>query len=78
MGTMFLLFAAVLLLVLINVPIAVSLGIVSVTAMLVTQGTDSLPNVALVIYNGATNFPLLAITLFILAGAIMNAKEDAP
>ena len=33
MGTMFLLFAAVLLLVLINVPIAVSLGIVSVTAM---------------------------------------------
>lgn len=74
MGTMFLLFAAVLLLVLINVPIAVSLGIVSVIAMLLTQGTDSLPNVALVIYNGATNFPLLAIPLFILAGAIMNAS----
>jgi tripartite ATP-independent transporter DctM subunit len=74
MGTMFLLFAAVLLLVLINIPIAVSLGIVSVIAMLVTQGTDSLPNVALVIYNGATNFPLLAIPLFILAGAIMNAS----
>ena len=29
---------------------------------------------ALVTYSGATNFPLLAIPLFILAGAIMNAS----
>ena len=28
----------------------------------------------MVTYNGATNFPLLAIPLFILAGAIMNAS----
>ena len=33
-----------------------------------------LPNLALVTYNGATSFPLLAIPLFILAGAIMNAS----
>jgi C4-dicarboxylate transporter DctM subunit len=72
--TMFLLFAAVLALVLINVPIAVSLGIVAVIAMLTSQGVESLPNVAVVTYNGATNFPLLAIPLFILAGAIMNAS----
>ena len=72
--TMLLLFAAVLALVLINVPIAVALGIVAVAAMVATHGLDSLPNLALVIYNGATNFPLLAIPLFILAGAIMNAS----
>src|SRR3990167_9655951 len=71
---MLLLFAAVLALVVVNVPIAVSLGIVAVIAMLVSHGLDSLPNMALVIYNGATNFPLLAIPLFILAGAIMNAS----
>ena len=69
-----LLFACVLGLVLINVPIAVSLGIVAVVAMVATQGLGSLPNVAIVMYNGATNFPLLAIPLFILAGAIMNAS----
>lgn len=74
MSTMLILFGAVLLLVLINVPIAVSLGIVAIVAMLSSQGLDSLPNMALVIYNGATNFPLLAIPLFILAGAIMNAS----
>jgi C4-dicarboxylate transporter DctM subunit len=74
MGIMLLLFASVLALVLVNVPIAVSLGIVAIVAMLVSHGLDSLPNMALVIYNGATNFPLLAIPLFILAGAIMNAS----
>src|SRR4051794_28611081 len=74
MGTMLSLFGAVLGLVLINVPIAVSLGIVAVLAMIATHGASSLPNMPVVIYNGATNFPLLAIPLFILAGAIMNAS----
>jgi tripartite ATP-independent transporter DctM subunit len=72
--TMLGLFGAVLLLVLINVPIAVSLGIVAVTAMVATHGTGVLPNLAVVTYNGATSFPLLAIPLFILAGSIMNAS----
>ena len=74
MSTMLLLFGAVLVLVLINVPIAVSLGIVALVAMVVSHGVGSLPNLALVTYTGATNFPLLAIPLFILAGAIMNAS----
>ena len=74
MSTMLLLFAAVLALVLINVPIAVSLGIVAVVAMVASHGVNILPNLAIVAYNGATNFPLLAIPLFILAGAIMNAS----
>ncbi len=68
------LFAAVIGIVLINVPIAVALGVVALAAMLATHGTASLPNLALVTYNGATSFPLLAIPLFILAGAIMNAS----
>ena len=74
MATMMTVFTAVLGLVLLNVPIAVSLGMVAVIAMVISHGTDSLPNMPLVIYNGATNFPLLAIPLFILAGAIMNAS----
>lgn len=59
-------------LILINVPIAVSLAVVAVIAMVATQGVDILPNVALVMFDGATKFPLLAIPLFIFAGAIMN------
>ena len=69
-----LLFLCVLALVIIDVPIAVALGIVAVTAMVVSQGLASLPNLPVVLYNGATNFPLIAIPLFILAGAIMNAS----
>ena len=71
---MVLLFVCVLALVIIDVPIAVSLGIVAVVAMVVGHGVDALPNLPIVIYNGATNFPLIAIPLFILAGAIMNAS----
>ena len=64
----------VLVLVLINVPIAVALGIAAVAAMVATQGLSSLPNVPLTLYQGATSFPLIAIPLFILAGAIMNTS----
>jgi len=71
---MLLLFAAVLALVVLNVPIAVALGVVAIVAMVVTHGASILPNLAVVTYNGATSFPLLAIPLFILAGAIMNAS----
>ena len=60
-------------LVAINVPIAIALGIVAAAAMVLTQGPKILPNVALVMYDGATNFSLLAIPLFIFAGSIMNA-----
>jgi len=72
--TGFLVFIGVILLCLINVPIAVALGIAAVSAMLATQGVASLPNVPLTLYQGATSFPLIAIPLFILAGAIMNSS----
>lgn len=60
---------------LINVPIAVALGLVGLIAILTTQGVSMLPNVALVMFDGASSFPLLAIPLFILSGAIMNASS---
>ena len=61
-------------LVLIDIPIAVALGIVAVAALGITSGVNALPNVALVLFDGATKFPLIAIPLFILAGGIMNAS----
>jgi C4-dicarboxylate transporter, DctM subunit len=63
--------------IMINVPIAVALGVVAVAAMWTTQGVHMLPNAALVMFEGATNFPLLAVPLFILAGGIMNASSIA-
>jgi C4-dicarboxylate transporter, DctM subunit len=62
-------------LILLNVPIAISLGIVAMGAMVHSGGMDSLLNAAIVMFNGATSFPLLAIPLFILAGAIMNSSS---
>ncbi|HVL71898.1 MAG TPA: TRAP transporter large permease [Beijerinckiaceae bacterium] len=59
---------------LLNVPIAVALGLTAVGAIVLTQGADQLVNVALVMFEGASSFPLLAIPLFILAGAIMNSS----
>jgi C4-dicarboxylate transporter, DctM subunit len=61
-------------LILINVPIAIALAIVTVCAMIASGGVNTLPNLPLVMFTGATNFPLLAIPLFILAGAIMNSS----
>jgi C4-dicarboxylate transporter DctM subunit len=71
---MVLLFACVLGLVVLNVPIAVALGVVAVAAIWLVQGSAALLNLPIVLYSAATNFPLLAIPLFILAGAIMNAS----
>ncbi|NNK56578.1 MAG: TRAP transporter large permease [Desulfofustis sp.] len=62
-------------LVLINVPIAVALGFVALTGMVLSKGIDSIYNAALTMFDGATNFPLLAIPLFILAGALMNTTS---
>jgi C4-dicarboxylate transporter, DctM subunit len=42
--------------------------------MVAMSGLDSLNNLPIVMYTSATNFPLIAIPVFILAGAIMNAS----
>jgi C4-dicarboxylate transporter, DctM subunit len=67
--------AGMLALTLLNVPIAVALGLVAIAAVLIVQGSFMLPNIALTMFQGASSFPLLAIPLFILAGGIMNASS---
>jgi tripartite ATP-independent transporter DctM subunit len=73
--TITLMLVGMLALAVLNVPIAVALGFVALVAVVVVQGTQMLPNLALEMYNGASSFPLLAIPLFILSGAIMNASS---
>ncbi|QPC43623.1 TRAP transporter large permease [Kaustia mangrovi] len=66
-------FLALLAMVLINVPIAVALAISAVIGLVATEGVSSLVTVGLDMYDGATKFSLIAIPMFVLAGAIMNA-----
>jgi TRAP-type mannitol/chloroaromatic compound transport system permease large subunit len=44
-----------------------------VLGLLFTEGTSSLVTIALDMYDGSTKFSLIAIPMFVLAGAIMNA-----
>jgi C4-dicarboxylate transporter DctM subunit len=60
---------------LINVPIAIALGLTAMGAVVIVQGPHMLVNAALEMFDGASNFPLLAIPLFILAGSIMNVSS---
>ena len=67
-------FIVLMILLVINVPIAVGLAVSAIVAMLLKSGFDNLVNIPLAMYNGAKSFPLIAIPLFILAGAIMNSS----
>ncbi|MCS6876704.1 MAG: TRAP transporter large permease [Geminicoccaceae bacterium] len=69
-GLVLLVFLAVL--VVLDVPIAVALAILALAAFWATQGFDSVVTSAVTLFSASTNFPLLAIPLFILAGTIMN------
>lgn len=73
--TALLMFLGLVGLILLNVPIAVSLGVVAMLFMVLAGGFDSLLSAAITMFSGATSFPLLAIPLFILAGAIMNSSS---
>ncbi|PKQ11226.1 MAG: C4-dicarboxylate ABC transporter permease [Alphaproteobacteria bacterium HGW-Alphaproteobacteria-1] len=66
-------FLALLAMICINVPIAVALALAGVLGLLVTEGPGSLVTIALDMYSGSTKFSLIAIPMFVLAGAIMNA-----
>lgn len=61
-------------LILINVPIAVAIGIVALAGLVLTPGGATLYDMAIALYSGATSFPLIAIPLFILAGNLMNTS----
>ena len=66
-------FIALVAMICINVPIAVALALAGVMGLLATEGAGSLVSIALDMYDGSTKFSLIAIPMFVLAGAIMNA-----
>lgn len=68
------LFFGLLLLILINVPIAVGICAVALVGLYVSRGDIGLFDAALKMFDGATSFPLIAIPLFVLAGALMNTS----
>jgi tripartite ATP-independent transporter DctM subunit len=70
--TALLIIAGLIALILIDVPIAVAICAVALVGMVASKGVFGLYNAALTMFDGATNFPLIAIPLFILAGALMN------
>jgi tripartite ATP-independent transporter DctM subunit len=56
----------------IGLPIAVSILVAALAGVWLLNGHLGFLNAALSFYDGATSFPLIAIPLFILAGALMN------
>ena len=70
--SLFVMLFAMMAMIAIDVPIGVALGLVAITAMTLTWGPHVIPNMGLTLMDSATNFTLIAIPLFILAGAIMN------
>ncbi|MEM8876555.1 MAG: TRAP transporter large permease [Pseudomonadota bacterium] len=66
-------FLAMVAMICLNMPIAVALAVSAILGLLVMEGPSSLVNVALDMYGGSTKFALIAIPMFVLAGAIMNA-----
>jgi len=68
-----LIFGIIILLTVINVPIAFALSITTIL-FLIAKGSASLSVVPLNLFSGASSFPLLAIPLFILAGGLMETS----
>lgn len=66
-----LILGSVLVLAALNVPIGFTLAIATIVVV-VLQGTAPLEAIPLMIFGGASKFPLLAIPLFILAGGLMT------
>ena len=67
-----LILALLVILIAINVPIAVSICAVALFGIWLDKGIFGFYDAALKVFDSATNFPLIAIPLFILAGALMN------
>ena len=69
----FVMFVILVALICLNIPIAVGLAVAAIFGLIVTEGIDSVVTLALDMYDGSTKFSLIAIPMFVLAGAIMNA-----
>lgn len=68
-----LIFIALVVMICLNIPIAVSLAVAGLMGVLITEGSNSIVSIAFDMYGGSTKFELIAIPMFVLAGAIMNA-----
>jgi tripartite ATP-independent transporter DctM subunit len=68
-----LMFLALVAMVMINVPIGIALAIAATLGIFIADGWNVLGTIALDMFSGASSFSLIAIPMFILAGAIMNA-----
>jgi len=62
-------------LIMLRVPIAIAIGIIALVGMIEQRGSGAIYDAVLKLFEGATNFPLLAIPLFILAGSLMNTSS---
>lgn len=71
MGTIFILLCTFGLLLVVNVPVAFSMTLACILALL-WQGAIPISTVTLKLYSGIDTFPFLAIPLFILAGGFME------
>lgn len=76
MGIVYMLLGLFVLIIL-NVPIAVALAIVGAAGTYLSYGALALPEIPLNLYDGSTEYALLAIPLFIFAGQIMNSSSLA-
>jgi len=70
--TTIVIFTALIALILLGVPVAVSMGLTAVVTFLLMGQADILTMVAQRMYASTTSFTLLAIPFFILAGNLMN------
>ena len=70
--TTLIIFAALIALILLGVPVAVSMGLTAVMTFVVMGQANILTMVAQRMYASTTSFTLLAIPFFILAGNLMN------
>ena len=68
-----LLFGLMFLLMMIGAPIAVSLGVATMTTMIATTSIG-LTTMATACFSGLDSFPLMAIPFFILAGNLMKSE----
>lgn len=66
------LFGIFFVLVFLNVPIAISLGLAAASGLYYMMGTTYLSIIPSILYSGTAKFTLLAIPFFILAGSIME------
>ena len=70
--TTLVIFAALIGLILLGVPVAISMGLTAIVTFIVMGQADILTMVAQRMYASTTSFTLLAIPFFILAGQLMN------